>query len=92
MIGIVGAAAITGGIISFTGHYWGWLFGGGFLSALGAGLLYTVGPFYPAVLNHTLNTTRCLYFGCQARWLSNSLRSRHRMYHTGMFMCWLFLS
>ena len=52
MISIVGAAAITGGIISLTGHYWSWLFGGPFLSAVGAGLLYTVGSFYPAALNH----------------------------------------
>jgi len=48
MVSVVGAAAVTGGIISFTGHYWGWLFGGPFMSAIGAGLLYTVGSSYPA--------------------------------------------
>ena len=92
MISIVGAAVISGGIISFTGHYWGWLFGGPFLSAIGAGLLYTVGPFFPVVLNHTLTITRCQYLGCQAHWLSNSLRSRHRLFHAGMFMCLVFHS
>jgi hypothetical protein len=96
MISIVGAAAITGGVISFTGHYWGWLFGGPFLSAVGAGLLYTVGSFYCAALHHTaLNTavdTRCQHTGCQAHWLSNPLRCRHRLCHAGRFVCLAFRS
>ena len=92
MISVVGAAAITGGIISFTGHYWGWLFGGPFLSAIGAGLLYTVGPFCPAVLNHILTITRCQYLRCQAHWLPNSLRSRHRLCHAGIFIYLVFQS
>ena len=89
MIGIVGAAAVSGGIISFTGHYWGWLFGGPFLSAIGAGLLYTVGSSYPAALYDTAiridPNTRCQHLGCQAHWLSNPLRCRHRLCHAGMF-------
>jgi len=96
MISIVGAAAITGGIINFTGHYWGWLFGGPLLSAIGAGLLYTVGPFYPAALYHIAlkidMDTRCQHLGCQAHWLSNSLRCRHRLYHAGMFVRLVFCS
>lgn len=53
MISIVGAAAVTGGVINFTGYYWGWLFGGPFLSAIGAGLLYTVGLSYSTTLYQT---------------------------------------
>jgi hypothetical protein len=49
MISIAGASAVTGGIIRFTGHYWGWLFGGQLLSAIGAGLLQTVGSSYIAI-------------------------------------------
>ncbi|GAA5917435.1 hypothetical protein JCM6882_008662 [Rhodosporidiobolus microsporus] len=42
MLGIVFSAAISGGVISYTGYYWPWMIGPPALSAVGSGLLFTV--------------------------------------------------
>lgn len=48
MLSVVVGAGASGGVISVTGRYWYFLFGGPFLSSIGCGLLFTITSSTPA--------------------------------------------